>query len=425
MQTQVLRKNQLATRSIFRAFTTLTLQILALFMSNLIGSTTLFAYQARTTYVFRNFQEVIPEKMRLVGRIQSKGRHSIAQKDGELGEYDMRTNRVIVKLFDRKQIKVGQTLYVIDKHAQHESFPGGMVIGEVKAGSIFYSPMYGWVLSATGNLIRIREGHFVARESLAERLQEAFVIKRKGDHSAAQANFSQAIAHYQTALSIEPALPEAHVALANIYLQKHKVLALEDLPWSTLNHYEQAWKYRENFHYPQEKLAYYLDFIEGLNFSYEISKVQANQRQNLVTKYLDRILAIGGEARQAQEKLGLPPPLTLITALARAHYYRMLAYAKQENPEQRSHYDHSMRKADFWLKQALSGEHKSGELIRVSILFYGYRYKRLQANKATDPKLLGQMRLMLLQQLKPYYSLYLDSRREKRDPKVDQLLESL
>ncbi len=373
-------------------------------------------------YVFRDFHSPVPERMILVGEVQSKSKdHALAAKDKN-PEYDTRLDRVTVKLVNRKGLKRGQKLYIIDKDPYHKRFQDGHIVGEIEVISIFYSPFYGWALSGRGILLRIRKGHFVARAVETESLERAFAIKRQGDHYTNQNKIEYALVSYRKALDADISLPEAHAAIGRIYFEKQEHSSpISSLPLEALAAYEQAWRYRKNFRYRQEELDYYHNYMQSLYYSYILTYQEASRGKRLF-KYLDRIIEVGLVASRLEKSLSLKTGI----GLARAHYYRMLYYSDQLSPEERKHYDHSKKQADTWLKKLLIMDNrKNGELLRISILFYSHRYKELDKPQDLEHSLRKKIGKMILEKLGPYYSLYLDQTKEKRDPQIDQILHEI
>ncbi len=389
----------------------------------------IFADKGTTIYAFRNFKTAVPQKMILVGEIQSKTKEPLHRtktltSKKLLDEYDTREDRVLVTILNRKGLRRGQKLYVIDKNPYHDRFREGNIVGEIKVVSIFYSPFYGgWALSGRGILLRIRKGQFVARVQKTGSLDRAFVLKRKGDHQMASDQYAQAIKSYRQAIAEYGSLAEAHSALGKLYFEnakQEKVKPSETEIFSfaeVLSSYERAWKYRNNFTYKQEEWEYYYNYILALNYVYQRQK-KRDSRQKKIVRYLDRSIEL------AKEALRLEPQrkFQIGIALARAHYYRMVYYIAQSNPNERQHYDHSAKKADYWLKQLLKMEQKNGELLAIAILFYGHQYEKLNPNIPKDYIYRQKLRKMIIGKLSPYYSLYLDPKTEKRKPEVDRLL---
>ena len=397
----------------------------------------IFADKTLHVYAFRNFRLAKPEKMVLVGEIQSKTKEPSLNSKKTLSEYDTRPDRITVKIINRKNLKPGQKIYIIDKNPYHELFRDGHVVGEAEIISIYYSSFYGsWALSARGLLLRIRKGQFVARSMETESLELAYESKRKGDHYAALGKYEEAIASYRQALSNDIKLAEAHAGLAQVSFRNSKEQGkIKSIAIEALNSYEQAWKYRKNFRYRREELAFYHNYIEALEDSHQLHNRRAS-RETRTLKYLDRIIEAAKEAVRIEtaprkdfagksSRTEAKPGLRSSTALAQAHYHRMLYHDSQSNPRERKEYDHSQREADKWLKKLLAMDQKNGKSLQVAILFYYHRYQSLNTQNPKEAQMRYELRKLLVGQLGPYYNLYLNPKKERRDPTVDSILARL
>ena len=396
----------------------------------------LFADKPLYVYAFRNFRLAKPEKMVLVGEIQSKTKEPSLNVKKTLDEYDTRPDRITVKIFNRKGLRPGQKLYIIDKKPHHELFRDGHIVGEAEVISIYYSSFYGsWALSARGRLLRIRKGQFAARSQDTENLELAYEGKRRGDHYASLGKYEKAIASYRQALSGDIKLPEAHAGLAQVYFQNSKEQSkIESIAIEALHSCEQAWHHRRNFHYRHEELAFYHSYIKILEDSHRLHSRKASRKPGNL-KYLERIIEAAQAAaaieaaieKKSKRSKSIEKKLSLKTgtALAQAHYYRMLYYAPQSDPKERKEYDYSQREADKWLKELLAMDQKNGSFLKVAILFYYHRYQTLNSQHPKDRQMRAKLRKLLLEQLGPYYDLYLNPKEERRDGTVVSILRRL
>ncbi len=393
-------------------------------------SAPLFAQKDSILYAFRSFRTPQAEKMLLIGEIQSKSKESYHKKQGALRmtEYDLRPDRVIVKLakhVDSASLKPGQKLYVVDKDSHHRN---AHIVGEIELVSVFHSPLYGWLASGRGRLLRIRSGYFIAQKLSEAKRKEAFAMKRKGDYYQKRRQSAKAIAAYRKALELDASLPEAHVALGRLRYAslppaagsslERQALALEAIMF-----FARAWRYRKRFAYVQEEAQYYEHYMKLLYDTYQIKYLEDSKQPKLVS-YLNGILKVGKEAQQFFSFTAPIYQFKVESALARAHYYRMLYYQDQSTPQARSYYDESQRQCDFWLKQRLKQEAKDSELLRIALLFYYHRYQYLDKGSPSEQHLAKQLRSLILTKLAPYYKMYM-GKKEQYDPKIEGLLRSL
>ncbi len=325
-------------------------------------------------YAFRNFKTEPPQRMILVGEIQSKTKVATPQEKEPFRGYDTREDQVTVKVQNRRGLKKGQLLYIVDKNPHHKQYRNGLIVGEIRVRSILYNPFYGWVLTGTGILLRVREGQFVARTLDTENLERAYVLKKRGDHFANRGDVERAISSYNAALVADRTLPEANAALGDLFLSMARDSGRE-VPERALGEYRKAWRNRVNFRYEYEAYQYYRNYMDALYLAYELRRNEASRGANLVT-YLDRIVEIGDVARQLGRDDGMDHA-DILLRLARAHYLRTIYYAAQSSSDERARYDASRDEAEKLLMELLEREpaYRRAELYRIALLHYGRVYE--------------------------------------------------
>lgn len=394
----------------------ITLAILVFLLAGLVAPwATLQAQRNEIIYAFRNFKTEPPTRMILVGEIQSKTKVATVETiESPFPGYDIREDQVNVKVQNRRGLKVGQKLYVIDKDPFHTQYRNGLIVGEIRVTSVLYNPFYGWVVTGTGILLRVREGQFVARTLDTENLERAYALKKRGDHYANRGNFEKAISSYNEALVADSTLPEANAAMGELFFQ----IALDsgrELPVRALSEYDRAWKNRLNFRYDYEKFAYYKRFMETLYYTYRLRQLEATRSDGLV-KLLERVISIGAEARKVQDHADIR------MQLARAHYYRMVYYETERNPEERRLHDASDEAAGALLKNLVEARPPDAEVYRLALLYYGRRYESLarRPNRTLEQdQYLSRLR-STLEKLAPMYRRY---HGQSPDPEVFPYLE--
>jgi len=355
-------------------------------------------------YAFRNYGSERPEKMILVGEIRTKTKVAeIIGKGSPYSGYDSRKDQVTVKVHDRSGIKVGQTLYVIDKDPHHREFRNGFIVGEIVVKALFHSPFYGWVLTGTGNLLRIREGTFVARTLDSENLERAFVLKKRGDHYANRGDIEQAIASYHGAVEADRSLPEAHAALGILYLDLDREANV--VPIRSLAEFALAYEHRNNFRYNYERFQFYDRYMDALYDTF-LEKSREGTGRTSGERYLNLSLEIGKEAFQINRD---HPEIRL--KLFRVHYHRMELGALQRSVEERKLYDDAKEAAGRLLVEMAKGPISDPEAHRVATLFCHYLLEEVKRG-SPDESLIGAI------YASPVYVLYRSSRMmpAKRDP---------
>ncbi|MEQ9363552.1 MAG: hypothetical protein RIF32_04875 [Leptospirales bacterium] len=375
----------------------------------------LVAERNEIIYAFRNFKTEPPTRMILVGEIQSKTKVATVETiDSPFPGYDIREDQVNVKVQNRRGLKVGQKLYVIDKDPFHSQYRNGLIVGEIKVTSVLYHPFYGWVVTGTGILLRVREGQFVARTLDTENLERAYALKKRGDHYANRGNFEKAISSYNEALVADSALPEANAAMGELFFQIARDSGRE-LPVRALSEYDRAWRNRVNFRYDYEKFAYYKRYMETLYYTYRLRQLEATRSDGLV-RLLDRIVTIAAEARKVQDHADVR------MQLARAHYYRMIYYETERDPEERRLHDASDEAAGALLKDLVEARPPDAEVYRLALLYYGRRYEALagRPNRTLEQDRDVNRLRSTLEKLAPMYRQY---HGQTPDPEVFPYLE--
>ena len=390
----------------------------------------LSAYKPVKIYAYRNFRKALSEKMILIGRIQSKSKEKTTSRKNEVEGYDMRFDRLTVKLFENKGLRIGQKLFIVNKNSNHQQFKNAHIVGELEIVSIYYDKLHkSWMLKGRGIFLRIRRGFFVARGLETESLEAAYILKRQGDKYANINQNVKAITYYKKALQLDKSLPEAHAGLADVYLANHKKNAkkfdkIESIAIQAIYSYKRAWDFRKNFRYEYEKLEYFYNYINLLIKSYELHSKELSHDTNIV-KDLDLSIKIANELSAIYLKQNQKTGFELASLLAQIHYYRMQYYSIQSNKFEREEYDFSQKQADYWLKKLLAMDEKTAKSLRIAILFYHHRYKQFGNVVASDKKMKSKLRLLILNKLGPYYLLYLNKKQRNINPQVKRILSDL
>lgn len=302
-------------------------------------STSAFAEGGELIYAFRSYTRPSPIKMLLVGEIQSKIKApQITERESPYKGYDTRLDMVTVKVRNPAGLKVGQKLYIIDKNPYHERFRNGLIVGEITVQSVLKTAFYGWVVTGTGILLRVREGLFVARTQESENLARAFDLKKKGDYYADSGSSEKAVATYQAALVADRDLPEAHAALGAVFYHQARQSGRE-FPGRALAELEHAWRVRENFRYGYDEMKFYRTYLETLYLAYRIKRVDAAASRT-VYAHLDKMR----EVADAAAKL-IPEDPDIMLNMIRYHLGQVERHRGGESKESRKAYDESLKAA--------------------------------------------------------------------------------
>ncbi len=314
-------------------------------------------------YAFRNYDATRKTKMLLVGEIRSKTKVAEPHKvDSPYLNYDSRADQVTVKVANPEGVKVGQKLYVIDKNPYHSRYRNGLIVGEITVRSLIHTPYYGWVLNGEGNLLRVREGNFVARTLETEKLEKAFVVKKRGDLYRNRGLMDRAISSYSEALEADDSLPEAHTALAGIYFEMAQKNGYED-PVRAYSQYELAWKYRENFRFSADELLFYKNFLEVLRFRYEFKQSHAGRKVE-AAHLLDRMRETAQEANQLA-----PDDTDVLISLFYVYFSHMDFNASGEDKTARDIYEKNLNKSMDTFKKLLKRPLSDPLYHKTAVLF--------------------------------------------------------
>lgn len=333
-------------------------------------------------YAFRNFRKPQPQRMILVGEIRSKIKAAeIRDVRSPFMGYDTRQDQVTVKVMNRRGLKVGQKLFVIDKNPYHKKYRNGMVVGEIVVRSIFAHPFYGWVLTGTGILLRVRIGMFVARTMESEKLERAYEKKKRGDYFYERGEADRAIASYHSALESDRSLPEAHWALGRLYLETARE-GKKEMPVRSLAEFKQAWRHRDNFQYRFDEYSFYIDYMEALFLAFDFNRNRVGLEKGAADPVsidnLKTVIEVGERARELNAK-----GPRAFTYLARAHYYRMEYAAGRRGREYEKLFEESRDKAAEYLQRGIALALTAPDGHRTAFLYYFALYEDIRR----DPKL--------------------------------------
>ncbi|MBL8022059.1 MAG: tetratricopeptide repeat protein [Leptospirales bacterium] len=310
---------------------------IALCLLLIAAGSSLRAESGELIYAFRNYTRPEPIRMLLVGEIQSKIKAPQRnEKASPFVGYDTRLDQVTVKVRNPRGLKVGQKLYIIDKNPYHERFRNGLIVGEITVQSVLKTAFYGWVVTGTGILLRVREGLFVARTQDSETLAHAFDLKKKGDLYRDRGEQEKAVATYQSALVADRDLSEAHASLGISFL---KEMRSREFPSRALSEFEQAWKVRENFHYAYDEVNFYRNYMEALYIAYRVRRLESGKGDKALG-YVNRLKEVADAAA-----MHVPEDPDVLVGLLRFQLTTMEMNRNGASPAQRKLYDESLKAA--------------------------------------------------------------------------------
>ena len=206
---------------------------------------------------------------------------------------DLRMDTLTVKVLHNPGIRVGQTLYLIEKNPDHISFKDGNIVGQIKVASIFETSFFGKQIRGEGYL-RLIENKImaVAMPIESESLDEALVLKKQGDYFITKGDTASAISYYKKSIQKDSQYPESHYALAKLHSNSGEGYL------SAGFEYKIAWQNRNKFQDQEDKFQLHIDYMKFLIRKYEIESFKNNHPiQDLKT-----CISIGSEALKLSNK---------------------------------------------------------------------------------------------------------------------------
>ncbi len=318
--------------------------------------------EERTTFAFRSIGSREPVRMIIVGEIVSIDKVSVFEVDRmsqELG-VDTRMDTVTIKVSDPKGIRVGQTLYILEKDPDHKTYRDGNIVGEVTVKSVFQTTFFGWQVRGEGYLRLIEDRPMTAARAIeTAKFDEAILSKKKGDYFLAKGKPEEAIRNYKTSISLDPNYPDAHYALGKVHWQDGEGYV------SSAREYSIAWKNRERFSTKEENLLFYLDYMRFLLF---LHKTEGGDS----SKHLDTLASVVKESKKLA-------PKNFENHLYSAEMSILqMQRMTPATPEERKHYEDWSEKAEEALDRANRIRSADFYLQKLACEFYNLKWKEMR-----------------------------------------------
>jgi tetratricopeptide (TPR) repeat protein len=235
-------------------------------------------------FAFPRRDRMEAERMVVVGEVVSieKAEFLETTPNSDLN-LDTRPDNIVVKVLNPRGVRVGQVLYLVEKHPDHRMYRNGSVVGEMKVQSIFDTTFFGKQLRGQG-FTRLIENRpmTVVRKLESGRTDESLLAKKKGDTYFYQGKIAEAMKEYKKAISLDPGLADPHFALANVYRKEGKEWTL-----SALGEMEMAWKYRENFQDKRDKHQFYYHQMAFFREVIEDGGIPQSKLESMLVRILD------------------------------------------------------------------------------------------------------------------------------------------
>ncbi|WP_061231835.1 tetratricopeptide repeat protein [Leptospira interrogans] len=236
-------------------------------------------------YAFRDPGKPEKEKMILVGEtvlydkvkpIEEKGKN----KHLDIG-VDTRADLVTIKINFDPGLRVGQTLYLIEKDFDHKNYKNGNIVAQIEIKSIFQTSFIGKRARGIGNLSLVKNKNLMVAAPLASEKAEPAIVERKmGDYHLSRNEIAEAIRSYKHTISLDPSSPMGHFRLGLLYKKTGEAYI------SAGSEFSMAWNNRKRFENSQEELEFYTEYIDYLNHKYN---TEGFKNQSILSKSMEVI----------------------------------------------------------------------------------------------------------------------------------------
>ncbi|AAS71277.1 tetratricopeptide repeat protein [Leptospira interrogans] len=236
-------------------------------------------------YAFRDPGKPEKEKMILVGEtvlydkvkpIEEKGKN----KHLDIG-VDTRADLVTIKINFDPGLRVGQTLYLIEKDFDHKNYKNGNIVAQIEIKSIFQTSFIGKRARGIGNLSLVKNRNLMVAAPLASEKAEPAIVERKmGDYHFSRNEIAEAIRSYKHTISLDPSSPMGHFRLGLLYKKTGEAYI------SAGSEFSMAWNNRKRFENSQEELEFYTEYIDYLNHKYD---TEGFKNQSILSKSMEVI----------------------------------------------------------------------------------------------------------------------------------------
>ncbi len=160
----------------------------------------------------------------LRGKVISIGAREDSHKN-DLMRFAQDKTKAVVRLYSHEGMKVGDTLFVVNKR--------NLIVAKITIASIFKSKYLGYLLIGYGNLRLANLENRVVQRASEESSKYAYIYKSRGDYHHEVGNTGKSISYYKRAIELDSGNPEAHLYLGLIYLKKNLLqFALKEFDYS-------------------------------------------------------------------------------------------------------------------------------------------------------------------------------------------------
>jgi tetratricopeptide (TPR) repeat protein len=241
---------------------------------------------AQPLHAFRDYGASSMQKMEVLGQVTSKSHMSSSRP--RLLDYDTREMILSAKLYENKGIRIGDTIYIVQKDPDHRKYLNGLIVGKATIFSIFQTEFQGWMIKARGNLSMVQKGHFIARLDFGYERNLANEYLKKGDKFKILADYANAFFWYKKSLDIDDQRPETYLKLAELSFD-------QKLPDQALAYIKEAWKRGAKIEDPNDILL-----LPGIYLKVRLDNIKSITSKE---KRFDELLVMLKEIRDYNEQM--------------------------------------------------------------------------------------------------------------------------
>ncbi len=393
------------------AFFTLLFTILILSPMNAI-----FSDKKDNKFVYGFFDEEGTRyiKMIVIGETSTIEKASTVEldmkDDKSLLDFDTRPDIVIVKVHNNPGIRPGQTLYLLEKHPDHDFYKDGNIVGQIKVISVFNTSFFGQQLRGEGHLRMIEDNTMtVAMPLTNEGLKEARIIKKQADYYVNKGDIPSAIQYYKKSIQLDGNSPEPHYGLAKIHDLKS-----EDYI-SAAYEYSQTYKRRDKFVEEQEKYDFMIKYARFL-----INKHKVEFSNSLLKK---SDLELAGLVSKENYRIE-PSHFENLLNLSEISFLNYILYrSKENNLENRKKVEEYDNLTSEYLNLALENRIQDSRIQSLATFYYFEKLKDIPAkNLTTSQASLAKELVEKIERHAKFYMIY-RAKGKKPEPAVLQALE--
>lgn len=334
-------------------------------------------------YAFRDTKSnTRGRKMVIVGETVSIEKATVfdAKNQNVMLDLDTRPDVATVRISFNPGIKIGQKLYLIEKHPDHASYKDGNIVGEITVKSIFNTTFFGQQLRGIGKLRLVGNRTLtVAMDTTSDRIEKAIIAKKKGDYYFSKGDIGNAIKKYKESIHYDSLYPEVHLALGKLHMQGGEGYI------SAGYEYRLAWKHKHKFLDKHEKFDFYKEYMKFLLYKFKVE----NKKRKFSVRDLLRALEVSKEALKFERNNF---DISLYTAKTYYYLYKYLKSGivkqvvlkkyKHRKPKLLS-IEESLENTEKYIQKAQKVRAQEKELHKLAIFYYAEKLNNLQ-NKPSD-----------------------------------------